>query len=142
MLKLNEEKLKQLLDGLLQRFESMQPEEVLAPALVGRSREESFKTLRELPLFGFVRPNYEVDFRHPSIADLQAMPKDKPIQAVGFKWKKRVGGYIGGIQVIMSNGCNSPVFLGKGMNADDLQEVKITPQVKKIRGTYVGGWPC
>ncbi len=65
------------------------------------------------------------------------MPKDKPIQAVAFKWKKDRN-YIGGIQVIMSNGCHSPVFLGKNQNADDLQEVKITPQVKKIRGTQVG----
>ena len=48
---------------------------------------------------------------------------------------------IGGIQVIMSNGRNSPVFLGKGMNADDLEEVKITPFIKKIRGTIVGAWP-
>jgi|LakMenE01Jun11ns_1017448.scaffolds.fasta_scaffold5036981_1 hypothetical protein len=54
------------------------------------------------------------------------MPKDKLIQVVGFKWKNR-GSYICAIQVIMSNGCNSPVFLGKGMNADDLKEVKITP---------------
>jgi hypothetical protein len=61
------------------------------------------------------------------------MPKDKPIQAVAFKWKKR-DNYIGGIQVIMSNGCHSPVFLCKTQNADELQEVKITPQVKKIRG--------
>ena len=89
--------------------------------MVGRSREESFKTLREFPLFGYEGPNFPVDFRHPSVADLSAMPKDKNIQAVGFKWKNR-GSYIGGIQVIMSNGCNSPVFLGKGMNADALQE--------------------
>ena len=64
------------------------------------------------------------------------MPKDKPIQAVGFKFKKR--SYICAFQVIMSNGCNSPVFLGKTQNADNLEEVKITPQVKKIRGTVVG----
>jgi hypothetical protein len=67
------------------------------------------------------------------------MPKDKPIQAIGFKWKNR-DVYISGIQVIMSNGCHSPVFLGKGMNADNLQEIKITPQIKKIRGTFVGGY--
>ena len=48
MLKLKEEKVKQLLEC----FELMQSEEVLAPALVGRSREDSFKTLRDLPLFG------------------------------------------------------------------------------------------
>ena len=106
MLKLKEENVKRLLEG----FESMQTKWVLTPALVGRSREDSFKTLRDLPLFGFTK--HPVDFRHPSVADLQAMPKDKPIQAVGFKWKKN-GNCIGGIQVIMSNGCNSQVFLGK-----------------------------
>jgi hypothetical protein len=89
MLKLKEEKVNHLLGGLLDCFESMEPELVLAPALVGRSREDSFKTLRELPLFGRVGPEFPVDFRHPSIADLQAMPKDKPIQAVGFKWRLR-----------------------------------------------------
>jgi hypothetical protein len=48
ILKLKEEKVKQLLEC----FASIQNEEVFSPALVGRSREESFKTLRELPLFG------------------------------------------------------------------------------------------
>ena len=132
MLKLKEEKVKNLLDGLLECFESMQTKSVLAPALVGRSREDSLKTLRDLPLFGY--PSTLINFRYPSIWDLQAMPSDKPIQAVGFKWKKS-GDYIGAFQVIMSNGCNSPVFSSKEMNADNLQEVKITPQVKKIRGT-------
>jgi hypothetical protein len=55
------------------------------------------------------------------------MPKDKPIQAVAFKWKSIDSGFIVGIQVIMSNGCHSPVFLGKNQNEDDLKEVKITP---------------
>jgi hypothetical protein len=39
----------------------------------------------------------------------------------------------------MSNGCDSPVFMGKGINADNLKEVKITSKVKKIRGTENGG---
>ena len=72
----------------------MQTKWVLSSALVGKSREESFKTLRDLPLFGVT--DEPVDFRHPKVADLQAMPKDKPIQAVGFKWKKNGSG-IGGI---------------------------------------------
>ena len=139
MLKLKEENVKNLMESMQTCLNSMQTclksvqtKSVLTPELVSRLREDSFKTLRELPLFGLTTS--PVDFRHPSIADLQAMPKDKPIQAVGFKWKEN-GNYISGIQVIMSNGCNSPVFLGKTQNADNLQEVKITPQVKKIRGT-------
>ena len=65
------------------------------------------------------------------------MPRDQPIKAAGFKWKKN-GNYIGAFQVIISNGCNSPVFLAKNQNADNLEEVKITTLVKKIRGTVVG----
>jgi hypothetical protein len=38
----------------------------------------------------------------------------------------------------MSNGCNSPVLFGKTQNAENLKEIKITPTVKKIRGTRVG----
>ena len=88
--------------------------------MVGRSREDSFKTLADLPLFGYVMDR--VDFRYPSIADLQAMPKDKPIQAVGFKFKKNSNSnnLFGAFQVIMSNGCHSPIFLGKTQTADDL----------------------
>ena len=68
-------------------FEQMQTKSVLTPELRAKLREENFKTLRELPLFGYAAGG-PVDFRHPSIADLQAMPKDKLIKAVGFKWKK------------------------------------------------------
>ena len=113
MLKLKEKNIKRLLEG----FESMQTKWVLTPPLLGRSREESFKTLRDLPLFGFTEK--PVDFRHPSVEDLQAMPKNKPIQAVGLKWKIK-DSYICAIQVVISNGSHSPVFLGRGMNADNL----------------------
>jgi hypothetical protein len=61
----------------------------------GRSREDSYKTLRELPLFGEI--THAVDFKHPSIADLLAMPKDKPIQVIGLKWKKNGNCYICGV---------------------------------------------
>ena len=98
MLNLKEEKVKKLLEGLLECFESMQTEKNLSPVLVGRSREDSLKTLRDLPLFGNTK--HPIDFRFPSIADLQAMPKDKIIQAVGFRWKDR-GSFIGAFQVIM-----------------------------------------
>ena len=49
------------------------------------------------------------------------MPKEKPIQAVGLKWKlsSDIGCYFGGIQVILSNGVTSPVFLAKGENNED-----------------------
>ena len=43
-------------------------------------REESFKTLRDLPVFG--NKNAAIDFRYPTIENLKSMPKEKPIQAV------------------------------------------------------------
>jgi hypothetical protein len=36
--------------------------------------------MRDLPLFGLT--NNPVNFRHPTDADLRAMPKDKPIEAI------------------------------------------------------------
>ncbi len=47
--------------------------------------EESCKTMRKLPLFGFVEgcvPNFE----WPLKEDLLAMPLDAPIKAVSLKW--------------------------------------------------------
>ena len=41
------------------------------------SREESFKTLRELPVFGDIKA--VIDFRYPTNENLMSMPKDKPI---------------------------------------------------------------
>jgi hypothetical protein len=38
-----------------------------------------------------------------------------------------------GIQVLILNECNSPVLLGKNQTDQNLQKVKITSQVKKIR---------
>ena len=68
------------------------------------------------------------------------MPRDQTIKATGLKWKKNSlnTNFIGAFQVIISNGCHSPIFLGKTQNADNLEEVKITPQVKKIRGSVIG----
>ena len=70
--------------------------------------------MRDLPLFGYtVKP---VNFRYPTDADLRAMPKDKPIEAVKLSWKPSNSynsSYIGALQVTYSNGVSSPVFLAK-----------------------------
>jgi hypothetical protein len=48
------------------------------------------------------------------------MPKEKPIQAVGLKWKESsYDCYFGGIQIILSNGVTSPVFLAKDEKNED-----------------------
>ena len=80
---------------------------------LGVSIEDNIKTLRDLPLFGFT--GAAVNFRYPTDADLRAMPKDKPIEAIKLAWKTSAANasYIGAIQVIYSNGAASPVFLAK-----------------------------
>ena len=85
---------------------------------LGVSIEDNIKTMRDLPEFGYnTWKGYGVDFRFPTDADLRAMPKDKPIQAVKLCWKpSATPGYasvIGALQVIYSNGVASPVFLAK-----------------------------
>ena len=102
---------------------------------VGFSTEDSIKTMRDLPLFGLIQN--AVNFRYPTDADLRAMPKDKPIEAVKLNWKPSSSNasLIGAIQVIYSNGSASPVFSAKNQDANGLQTVVLNSQVKKIRGT-------
>jgi hypothetical protein len=46
------------------------------------------------------------------------MPVEKPIHAVAFKWHNADyntnGDFIGAIQIILENGCASPVFRAAG----------------------------
>jgi hypothetical protein len=69
--------------------------------------------MRDLPLFGL--NHNPVNFRYPTDADLLAMPKDKPIEAIKLNWKpsSNYASLIGAIQVVYSNGSASPVFLAK-----------------------------
>jgi hypothetical protein len=69
--------------------------------------------MRDLPLFGFT--DKPANFRFPTDADLRAMPKDKPIEAIKIIWKPSAANskVIGALQVIYSNGATSPVFLAK-----------------------------
>jgi hypothetical protein len=72
--------------------------------------------MRDFPEFGWTNwKAYAVNFRFPTDADLRAMPKDKPIQAVKLCWKPcdKYANVIGALQVIYSNGVASPVFLSK-----------------------------
>jgi len=65
------------------------------------------------------------------------MPADKPIQVAKLRWKKNsiIDYYFGAIQVVLSNGFESPVFLGKNQTSENMIEVPITPAIRKIRGT-------
>jgi len=93
--------------------------------------EACSKTLRDLPLFG-VNSKPE-DFRWPTAKDLLAMPADKRIHAIILRWKAR-GSYIAGIQVVLSNGVQSPPLLGQKQTADNMQEVALNPNIRKIKG--------
>ncbi len=80
---------------------------------LGVSIEDNIKTMRDLTEFG--DNALGVNFRFPTDADLRAMPKDNPIQAVKLCWKPSAANadVIGALQVIYSNGVASPVFLAK-----------------------------
>ena len=103
-LKQKEAKVKELLEVL--NFKNAEKFE-----LCSFSNEDNIKTMRDLPRFG--RTDNSINFRYPTDADLCAMPKDKPIEAVKLNWKpsSNDASYIGAIQVIYSNGSASPVFL-------------------------------
>lgn len=107
-----------------------------AQTLVSNQRltqlEESIKTLRDLPVFGSI--DYATDSKWPTAIDLLKMPTGSPIQVSELRWKKNGDGF-GAIQVILSNGQKSPVFLASGQNADNLSAVPIPADIKKIRGS-------
>jgi hypothetical protein len=71
--------------------------------------------MRDLPVFGVSTWPYNINFRFPTDADLLAMLKDKPNQAVKLCWKPSAANAdrIGALQVIYSNDAASPVFLAK-----------------------------
>jgi hypothetical protein len=80
-------------------------------------RKEAMKTIRKLPLLGYTDNNkLAIDFYWPKEQEMLHMPEEKPIEAVGFNWLKTDydnGNFIGGLQVILSNGQTSPIFLCK-----------------------------
>jgi hypothetical protein len=87
-----------------------------ANIVVKRSKlEDAVKTLRKLPLFGYV--SHAVDYEYPTAEDLLKMPADKPISITLFRFKESTyspSKRIGAIQVVYSNGQSSPVFVAQG----------------------------
>lgn len=67
--------------------------------------KKAFKTIRKLPQFGQVS-GVAVDFEWPKKKHLKKMQTDQLIRATSLKWKKNStnSAWIGGIQVILSNG--------------------------------------
>ena len=72
--------------------------------------------MRKLTLFGF-KNGLAINFEYPIEKDMLAMPLNKPIEVIGLNWHESDAHYIGkpwlgALQVILSNGVKSPVFLG------------------------------
>lgn len=78
-----------------------------------------------------------VDFKWPSAADLLKMPTNQPIKALKIRWKPNSSqsNFIGGVQLVFSNGHYSPVFLCKKQEDSDMRESIITSNIRKLRGT-------
>ena len=66
------------------------------------------------------------------------MPEDKQIKLVGFNWKKCDSDKknIAAIQVILSNGITSPLFLARNATTSNIERVNITnkQRIEKIKG--------
>lgn len=71
------------------------------------------KTLRRIPQFG--NTENENDYEFPTKEDLEDMPTDRPVELESLMWKKNStnANHIGALQVVLSNGVKSEVFLGK-----------------------------
>lgn len=104
------------------------------PSKESISRAKAVKTIRKINHFG--SEVVKADFEWPSAADLLAMPENQPIRVSGFNWTKSEDGKaIAGIQVIMSNGKTSDLFLAKHAKANNIERININPDqvVKKIK---------
>jgi hypothetical protein len=82
-------------------------------------RLDALITLKKTPIFGNTNGGkFPVDFEWPKKDEIMAMPVDKPIRAVAFKWhtsdNDTSGNLIGAFQIILENGCASPVFRAAG----------------------------
>ena len=64
----------------------------------------------------------------------------QPIRVKAFKWKvhSKEKDFIGGIQVLLSNGSSSPVFLSPGQDESNLTKVNVHGEIRKVRGTKKG----
>lgn len=81
-------------------MESLQLGSAHDQVLPSRTIEEAIKTMRKLPVFGYTANGvYKQDYEWPTAEDLRTMPKDQPIRAAAFNWKKcdQVNSVIGGL---------------------------------------------
>ena len=88
------------------------PSEAKAQVKANEAVEVAIQSIRNLPLSGFVNGKPH-DFLWPTKEDLLKMPTNQPIRAVKLRWKAKEGHTpFTGVQVVLSNGIESPLFLG------------------------------
>jgi len=106
-------------------------------------RSFDISTIRKLQHFGN-NGNGVVpfDFEWPTKSeDIQPAADGQPVRVVAIEWQRSAYDkiFIGGIQLVLSNGQKSPLFLAKDQQQKKLQRVDIDFTVNKIRGT-VNNW--
>ena len=62
------------------------------------------------------------------------MPTNRPIQVVKLRFKPDGNGGFCAIQVVLSNGIESPVFVAKGSTADNMIDAPINANIERITG--------
>ena len=86
-------------------------------------KKKSALTLRKVGLFGC--SNNSPDFEWPKAEDIESFSSDR-MQLKGFKWKDvAISSYrsICALQLLFCDGTESPIFLAKDTNSDNLQIV-------------------
>jgi hypothetical protein len=106
-----------------------------------QKKEAAVASMRDLP-YTCIQSEKPEDFRWPRREDLMKMIQDGDVRACMLKWKKsKTYQGIAAVQIVLSNGKNSPVFLGKNQTEDGMNEMVLDSRVRKLQGTK-GAWPC
>ena len=102
--------------------------------------EEAIKTVRKLDAFNDYCP---VNFIFPTIEQMLAMPRDRPLQIDKLRWQvlKKNPIEIASIGITLANGSKSPMFTGKEKNnLSDIKEMEISQQIKTIVASRYKGY--
>ena len=71
------------------------------------------------------------------------MPRDKPFKAAAINWKRcdQVNTVIGGLQMVLANGQNSPLYLTDESSDKNLERMNVDfGKVRRLRGTGNHWW--
>ena len=100
--------------------------------------------MRKLPVYGYTQGGaYVQDYEWPTADDLRQMPRDKPFKVAALNWKKcdQINTVIGGIQMVLTNGQISPLYLTKESSDKNLERLDVDfAKVRRLRGTSNQYW--